>query len=128
MHYTCSHVGRQTWNIYRVFQSNWTYIPKIFVCDQNCGYWAQGSPFSKIGSKVSRIPNCWDVHFHLFITSHIGPATYKNKKNCLWPKLWLLGPRTPFSKIGSKIPRIQNFRDFLLDLFINIHFESTYQK
>ena len=42
----------------------------------------------------------------------------------LW--LWAQGP--PFSKIGSKMARIQHFRDFLLDLFINIHFEPTYQK
>ena len=38
---------------------------------------------------------------------------------------WAQGPS--FSKIGSKIAGIQNFRDFLLDIFINIHFEPTYQ-
>ena len=45
----------------------------------------------------------------------------------LWPKLWLLGPRTPFSKIGSKMVRIQNFRNFLMDLFIITHTEPRYQ-
>ena len=45
MHYACSNEGRQTLRL------------NIFVCDQNCGFWAQGPPFSKIGSKIARVQN-----------------------------------------------------------------------
>ena len=64
-HYACSNEGRQTLRL------------NIFVCDQNCGFWAQGPPFSKIGSKIARIQNFQDYLFNMFIISHIEPTYLK---------------------------------------------------
>ena len=91
--------------------------------------------FYRISWQVSRHHTCGtiDVQNNMdmcvpFLTAfwiHFFWNLYKHRTYwVLW--LWAQGP--PFSKIGSKMARIQHFRDFLLDLFINIHFEPTYQK
>ena len=89
----------------------------LFVCHLNCDFWAQGPPFSKIGSKMVRIQNFRNFLLDLFMISHTEPTTYQKlficNENC---DFWAQGP--PFSKIGSKMVRIQNFRNFLFDLFI----------
>ena len=74
----------------------------LFTCDQNGGFWAQGPPFSKIGSKIVRIQNFRNFLLDLFMISHTEPTcTYQKlfvcNQNC---GSWIQGPL--FQKLGLK--------------------------
>ena len=99
-----------------------TTYQKLFICNENCDFWAQGPPFSKIGSKMVRIQNFRNFLLDLFIITHTEPR-YQILFACDQNyDFWAQGPT--FSKIGSKIFRIQNFQNFLLDLFMISHTET----
>ena len=80
----------KTWTLERLTET--TTYQKLFICNENCDFWAQGPPFSKIGSKMVRIQNFRNFLFDLFIITQTEPR-YQNlfvcDQNC---HFWAQGP------------------------------------